>query len=320
MTLKSMRYFLAAIRGGSIASASAELNIAASAISTAIDQIESEFQMKLITRHPSRGITPTAVGKRLVSKFNSLLEDYNSLLEEGAEMKQALTGLLKVGYYAPIAPAFLPTIIKPMLANNSGLRVHLEECDNDRAQMGLLDGSFDVIVFASDSAFPTVEYDVLIDTPAYCLASVNHRFATRKSIHLTDLRNEPMIFLNRPMASAYYRGLLDSLGIKPDIVAFANSTEMVRSLVGAGLGCAILNVLPSTNRSYAGEGLVAVPISGNLQPISFAIGYTKSNPRRVVRRFVDAFHEYFDSDLGKKHIVTQETRRLNNPKIVDRLG
>ena len=48
--LKAMEYFTTALRTGNIAKAAAKLNIAASAMSAAIDQIEATFNLTLITR------------------------------------------------------------------------------------------------------------------------------------------------------------------------------------------------------------------------------------------------------------------------------
>ena len=44
VSLKAMTYFTTALRHGNIAKAAAELNIAASAVSTAIDQVEAAFR------------------------------------------------------------------------------------------------------------------------------------------------------------------------------------------------------------------------------------------------------------------------------------
>ena len=298
-----MRYFTAAIEAGSISKAAENLNIAASAISASIDQVEASFQMKLVTRHRSRGIKPTASGRRLMQKFSVLIDDYDALIAEGVQMREAITGPLKIGYYAPVSPAFLPKILKPLMIENPNLHVELEACDNDRAQSGLLDGSFDVIFFVAEDARPTIDYDVLIKVPPYCLMAQNHPLAVQKSVCLADLRDQQTIALNRPVAYAYYRQLFETIGAKPNTVAVANSTEMVRSLVGAGLGCAILNMRPKTAQSYAGDNLVCLPFSDDLTSLTLAIGYTKPNPRRAVRSFIEACHMYFSSEAGLAHIV-----------------
>ncbi|MEW7007666.1 LysR family transcriptional regulator [Lentilitoribacter sp. EG35] len=293
ISLRAMEYFTAVIRHGSIAKAAVELNIAASAVSTAIDQVEASFDLTLITRQRSRGIKANANGLAVARKFERLLEDYRSVIAEGADLKQALSGNLRIGYYAPIAPAFLPKILSSFVPKTNDISLDIEECDNDSAQNGLLNGQYDVILFVSEGARPSIEFDILVEAPAYCLLYESHSLATRSSVTIAEIAREPLVVLKRPVASTYYQNLFDELGHDPKIAAYANSTEMVRSLVGAEHGCAILNMLPQTATSYAGDRLVGLPISDPLPDLSLAIGYDKTRPRRLVQHFVEACRKHF---------------------------
>ena len=292
VTLKAMQYFTTALRHGNIAQAAGELNIAASAVSAAIDQVEASFGLTLVTRQRARGIRATASGITVARKFERLLEDYRAILAEGADLKQALSGSLRIGYYAPIAPAFLPKVLKSFVPDCAGVEIHLEECDNDTAQEGLLAGTYDVILFVSEGARPAIEYDILITAPPYCLLPAAHPLAVLPSVTLEQIAQEPLVILNRPVAAAYYRGLFDAFD--PTIAAYASSTEMVRSLVAEGHGCAILNMRPRTRTTYSGGDVVEVPISDALPPLTLALGYDARAPRQLVRAFVDACHTHMD--------------------------
>ena len=140
ISFKVMTYFTSAVRKGNIAKAAADLNIAAYAVSNAIDQVEAVFDSTTVTWH-------TSESQRSVyrSKFDRLLEEYRSLMVEGVDLKQALSGTLRIGYYAPIAPAFLPDVILSCVPNPMDVVLHLQNCDNDSAQEGLLNGTYDAI-------------------------------------------------------------------------------------------------------------------------------------------------------------------------------
>lgn len=302
ISIRSMRYFVTALSHGNISRAAGDLNVAASAVASAIDQIETHFQLKLVNRHRSRGIAATASGKVLEKKFAKFLEEYDALLIEGSRLKEALRGELRIGYYAPVAPAFLPEIIGTLKGPASQVTFYLEECDNDSAQDGLLAGDFDVILFVSDAARPQLDFDVLVEAPAYCLVPADHVLASKSSVRLADLAQEPIIVLNRPIAVDYYRRLFDEAGQSPLTIAHTSSHEMVRSLVGAGHGCAVLNMMPSTDVSYAGDRVKALPIADGLPPLHLAVGYDKSNPRRIVSHFAKRCQTYF-GDNRHAHIV-----------------
>lgn len=302
ISLRAIRYFNTALLHGSISLAASELNIAASAISVAIDQVEAHFQLKLVNRFPSRGITATASGKDMSRKFARLIEDYDAVLVEGVAMRESLKGELRIGYYAPIAPAFLPSILASLTGHESQITVHLEACDNIRAQEGFLAGDFDVILFVSDGALPQIDFDVLIEAPAYCLMSETHPLIEKTSVSLEDIAEYNLIVLNRPVVADYYHKLFQTNVRKPANVAFSNSNEMVRSLVGAGQGIAVLNMLPLTDVSYAGQTLAARPISDDLPSLSLSIGYDASNTRRIVQKFSDLCNSYFKLQ-GKLHLL-----------------
>ena len=302
ISLKAMEYFTTALRQGSISKAAAELNIAASAIGGAIDQVEAAFDLTLTIRQRSRGITANASGRQVAQKFERLLEDYAAVLAKGADLKQALSGTLRVGYYAPIAPAFLPQILASFIPDGHDITLHLDECDNDSAQDGLLNGTYDVVLFVSEDVRPAVNFDVLIEAPAYCLVPAGHSFAKQASVTVAQIASQPLVVLNRPVAAAYYQSLFDANDIT--VAAYANSTEMVRSLVGAEHGCAVLNMQPLTAQSYSGSTLVGVPISDPLPPLTLSIGYDKTRPRRLVQDFVDACHTHF-AEAGPQRCLVE---------------
>ncbi|PUB17043.1 LysR family transcriptional regulator [Yoonia sediminilitoris] len=293
LTIKAMEYFTTALRHGNIAKAATELNIAASAVATAIDQVEAEFDLTLVTRQRARGIQANASGREVKHKCERLLEEYRALLAEGTDLRHALSGTLRIGYYAPIAPAFLPQILDAFLPKDTEVRFALEECDNDQAQDGLLNGKYDVILFVAEDVRPAVKYDPLIAAPPYCLLPATHPLAQHATVSMAQIAQEPLIVLNRPVAASYYESLFGPGTRQSPVAAYANSTEMVRTLVAAGRGCAILNMRPLTSESYSGENVAALPISDTLPPLTLAIGYDKSRPRRIVQAFVTACIDHF---------------------------
>lgn len=305
ISLRSMRYFNKALAHGSIAKAADELNIAASAVSSTIDQIEAQLQLKLINRFRSRGIVATASGKVMERKFAQLLDEFDAVIAEATHLKQSLKGELKIGYYAPIAPAFLPSILASLKGTELEITFRLEECDNIRVQEEFLAGGYDAILFVSDDAFPQIEYDVLIEAPAYCLISSEHSLSVQSSVQLKDLVGQQLIVLSRPVAVEYYHQLFAKTEQNPSTIAYANSTEMVRSMVGSGHGIAVLNMVPSTEVSYAGERLIALPISDPLLPLTLSVAYDKTNPRRIVSHFVEHCQNYFQNEGKCRHIVSQ---------------
>ncbi len=302
LSLRAMYYVRSAMRAGSIAAAADEMNVAASAVSAALDHAEETFGVALVTRARAKGIAPTSSGHVVLRRIEDLLERYEAMLADGVELRSSLSGLLRIGYYAPVAPAFLPRIVAPLMAANPNLILSLVECDNNAAQSGLLTGSFDVIVFVPDTPAPQIVAEPLIHAPSYCLCPERHRFAAQPAVALAELAAEPLIILDRPVAKTHYLDILERSGRRLNIVATANSTEMVRSLVGEGLGCALLNMRPMIDLSYAGSKTVCVPIGGAQTGLTLSLGHAAGPRRRLVQAFSDACRRFFGSPAGSRYI------------------
>ena len=293
LSIKALRYFLVAAERGSIARAAEELHVAPSAVASAIESTEQEFQLKLVQRFPAKGINPTAAGMALMQKIRHLIEEYDTLFLEGTDLRMALSGSISVGYYAPVAPTFMPDIVGPLVRGNPDVRLSFVECDNEGAQSGLLNGTFDVILFVAENVRAGIEFEALLEAPPYVLTHRDHPLAQCESVTFEQLSGMPMVILDLPFTSEYYRGLLDAHAVAAPLVATASTTEMVRCLVGAGIGCSILNMRPATATSYAGDKLAAIPIRDAERPLRLVLGTLGGNPRRLVRAFSDACRAHF---------------------------
>ncbi|MGI3183525.1 LysR substrate-binding domain-containing protein [Nioella aestuarii] len=305
VSLRAMAAFAATVEDGSIAAAARRLNIAASAVAAAVDQVEAEVGASLLVRTRAKGIAPTGEGRVLAARFRTLLEDCDNVLEDARAGAATLSGHLRIGYYAPVAPAFLPALLIPLQQANPGLEITLVDCSADEAQEALLAGRLDLILFAAAPVRAGIVARKMLDLPPYVLAPLGHPI-TRDGATLEDVAAHPVILLDRPVAEPYVSALFRDRGLAPRIVARANTTEMVRSLVGAGAGLAVLNMRPRTDRSYGGEGLASVPLSGELPPITLLVGRADGRPKRAVAVVQDLLLGWASGPKARDLIVSQK--------------
>ena len=302
LSLRALRAFVSVVDHGSISGAARELNVAASALAAALDQVDAEFGADLLIRTRARGITPTPEGREIAARFRVLLEDYAAVMDQGRALAQSLSGTLRVGYYAPVSPAFLPGILHPMLAENPGLRLEMQEHDNDSAQEALLSGQLDVILFAGQDIRSGIETRVLLDLPPYVLLPESHPLGQRDKVCLADVVGYPLVQLDRPLARPYIDRLFRQKGLKPEIRLRVDSTEMVRSMVGAGAGVAVLSMRPLTDVSYGGDRLRAIPLEPDLPSLQLCAGHVQGRPRRPVTVFLEALEAYMTTDEARRLI------------------
>ena len=304
LSLRALRAFALVVEHRSITIAARELNTAASAVATALDQVESEFGATLLIRTRSRGVAPTPEAIQMAHRFRALLDDYAAIMDSGHSIATDLAGTLRIGYYAPVAPAFLPRILGPMMTDNPDLRLEFQEHDNDSAQEALLAGRLDVILFAGQNLRSGIETRVLLDLPPYVLAPQNHPVTRIPALTLTEVARYPIIQLDLPLARPYLERLFRSQGTRPDIVATANNTEMVRGLVGAGIGISVLAMRPITDTTHGGDLLCTLPLHQDLPGLQLLSGCAPGRPRRLVSAFLTALHVWMDSNQARALTVS----------------
>ncbi|MFU1479344.1 LysR family transcriptional regulator [Roseovarius sp. C7] len=303
LSLRALRAFVTVVDCGSITGAAGQLHIAPSAVAAALTQVEDEMGADLLIRSRAKGITPTPEARALAARFRALLEDYGEALDWGRQQASRLAGPLRIGYYAPVAPAFLPHALGALLRDHPGITLELSEHDNDSAQEALLSGALDLILFTGGDLRPGIALTPLLDLPPYVLMPEGHPLASVPHPGLGAVADYPLVQLDRPVARPYVEALFAAADIRPRIAARATATEMVRSLVGAGHGIAVLNMRPLTDRSYGDDALAARPLAGDLPPLQLAAGHALRHPRRTVTACLDALTRWRTTPAAQALIV-----------------
>lgn len=104
--------------------------------------------------------------------------------------------------------------------------------------------------------------------PSYCLLPQGHRFDVGSTVSLHELANEPLILVDAPPFVDHVASMFASVGLQPFVRYRAMGFELVRSLVGQGMGYAILSQRPSGDITYEGLPVVALPIAPDLTPVA----------------------------------------------------
>lgn len=81
INIKQLRYFAEVIKAGNISHAASRLELAQTAISTQIRELEHEIGVRLFERH-SRGVVPTHAGAMLYDRYNELEQHLERTLQD----------------------------------------------------------------------------------------------------------------------------------------------------------------------------------------------------------------------------------------------
>lgn len=260
-TLRQIEYAVAALDMGSIARASGRLGVAQPTLSAAIAKLEEQVGLQLFIRHHAQGVSAAPQSREFFAEARNLLNMARDIEKASRSSGTEIEGALSLGSFTTIASAFAPKLIASFTAANPKATIRLEEGTQEVLLDGLRSGQFDVCLLY-DVDLP----DDIVATPLaafapHVLLPATHPLAKRKRVSLKTLALEPFILLDIAPSRTYFLRVLAQAGITPDIAFSSPSLEVVRGLVGQGLGYSVLITRPHGDRTYSGERLAAVPIA-----------------------------------------------------------
>ncbi len=242
VTLRQFRYFIAVAESGSVAAASRMLNIAQSALTKSLLELEAELGSSLFERS-SKGMTLTPQGHRfLVSarKVNGSVAD--ALRLHAVDAASGLAGVLSVGVTSLVAGYYLAELFSRFRRSCPGVEVFVTEDSPRFLEHLLINGELDVAIMVSNALTEpqAMVAEVLTRSPNRVWLPSNHGLTLSDEITLAQCAACDQIVLEADRIDELMAGVWARHGLKPRSILRTASLEAVRSLVGAGAGIAVL--------------------------------------------------------------------------------
>ncbi|KRC15932.1 MULTISPECIES: LysR substrate-binding domain-containing protein [unclassified Acidovorax] len=283
ISLRQLEYFVAAAQHGGAARAAHALCVSQPSISKAIADLEALWNEALFVRRHARGLDLTAAGRLRQREAQVLLEKARAL--EGPRREEE-AGLLRVGCLSTLAPRYLPEILVRMRAKHPQVEIEMHEADTETLVQMLERGALDTALLYDLGLARAVRLEAVTSFAPYALLPAGHALATRSSLQLSTLAQEPFILINLPHSREYFLSLFRQAGVTPRIAHQTPSIEMVRSLVANGLGVSVLTTRPVRDWSYDGKRLACRRLRGPLAAQSVVLATPEQqvhgNPRSAL--------------------------------------
>jgi flavin reductase (DIM6/NTAB) family NADH-FMN oxidoreductase RutF len=211
----------------------------------------------------------------------------------GAGMAAA-EGRLAVACFHTFGPFILPGL----LAREPGLDLVLVEGDQRRVQESLLAGESEVGLLYDLNLSDEIQRETLTELHPYVLLAEEHELAMKPELTPQDLAGQPMVLLNAPPSRDYFLSILRDAGVEPDIAFRSTNFEMVRGMVGHGLGYALLATKPASSMTYDGRALVTRPLQSATGASRVVLAYRRGARLSVpAERFAWLCRDFFGIDL-----------------------
>ena len=244
MELRVLRYFLAAIREGSILRAAHFLHITQPTLSRQLQDLEEELGQKLLIR-TNRSVALTAEGKLLRRRAEDIMEIVRKTEAEFRSMGENIRGDVYIGSGETEAMKLIARIIRELREEYPGIRYHIysgktEEVE-ERVDKGILD--FGILIQPINIS----KYDC-INLPLKDVWGVIMRkdspLAAKESISFRDLQGLPLICSRQNPQSKtgksgypeWFGRLFDKLNVVATYNLIYNAAQRVEEGIGYAIG------------------------------------------------------------------------------------
>ncbi len=297
-TLKQLSYFVAAGEANSITLASERVHISQPSISSAISQLEAEFEVQLFYRHHAQGLSLTPAGQRLLVAARDLLHQAESLHDLAEEITTSVGGPLRVGAFRTFAPLILPELCVSFSEMHPKVSLEMVEDDESELVSKVRKAELDIALTYQQEGID-LDFEQLALLPTYVLLPAGHGLAKSGSLSLKDLAGQPFVLLDLPVSRDYFMSLFHKAGLPVNIIARSAQPETVRSYVASGLGFSLLTARPKSLTALNGRNLAYLYLDDDFPPMKLGM-VTARNIRKT--RAVEAFEEHCRKSISTRSI------------------
>lgn len=263
VTLRQLRYALAAARYSNVTIAANKLNVSQPAISASINELEDLLGQPVFVRQRGLGVSLTPFGRTVMEKAKRVVAEASEL-EHLADGEGVLAGELMLGCFEDLAPYCLPQLLRSLKTFHPAIEVQIREGGFDYLGRQLSEGTLDLLLTYDLGLPASVASTVLCELPAYALLPVAHPLAAAASVGLKELCEYPVVLTDQAYSWQHFLELFRFYDISPKSVYKTRSFELQRGLVANGFGVAVAYTRPYGDHSYDGQPLAIRPISDDL--------------------------------------------------------
>ncbi|GGM41442.1 HTH-type transcriptional regulator GltC [Paraliobacillus quinghaiensis] len=241
MELRQLRYFIEVAQREHVSEAAASLHVAQSAISRQITNLEGELGVQLFER-AGRNVRLTPIGKTFLHHTKVAMQAIDHAKKQIDEYIDPERGSIKIGFPTSLASHLLPEVMYEFKKNHPKIAFHLRQGSYNFLIESVKNREVDVAFLGPvPTDEPTINCDVLFSEDLYVLVPNDHRLANRKSIYLSELKEEDFVMF--PKGYVFEELAVDGCrqaGFDPKVTSEGEDLDAIKGLVAAGIGITLL--------------------------------------------------------------------------------
>jgi DNA-binding transcriptional LysR family regulator len=290
LSLRQIRYFIAAVDAGKISLAAANVNVSQSAVTAAIKALEDELESRLFERH-TNGVTLTYEGHQFLQHAQNIVAAVSEATRAPRRSGRSIEGAIRVGLTYTVAGYFLPQILARFARVFPGITVQMREIPRDEIEQGIANGDLDIGVMLVSNLQNEADIDseILIRSRRRLWLCAAHHLMERESVSLAEIAEEPYVMLTVDEAMRTALRYWDSTPHRPRIIFETSSVEAVRSMVATGMGVTLLSDMVYRPWSLEGQRIEVRTVTDHVPSMDVGLAWRRGTNMSPATR---AFYEY----------------------------
>ncbi|RZL91049.1 MAG: LysR family transcriptional regulator [Variovorax sp.] len=292
-TLKQFRYFLAVAELGSVAAAARMVNIAQSALTKSILELESTMGMPLFERTP-RGMRLTQDGYRFQASARKVISSVAEAGDIGRGRQEQLTGQLTIGVTSLVAGYYLAQLLARFQRSHASVSVAVVEDSPQFLEHLLVNGELDLAIMVANALGDpqALVVELLTSSPNRVWLASSHALASLAEPSLAQCAQYRHVVLEADRIEGVLRPVWTRHGLRPQITLRTSSLEAVRSLVGVGAGITVLPDFLYRPWTLDADHIEARSLRESVPNIDIGLVWRRgSRVREVVSEFIELARE-----------------------------
>ncbi|MBC3879861.1 LysR family transcriptional regulator [Undibacterium sp. LX40W] len=257
-TVRQMNVLLAVAEHGNLTAAAKACHVTQPTVSMQLKSMAEQVGLPLY-EVIGKQVFLTSAGEA-VAKSARVMRDELQFLEQSINaMKGHTQGSLRVALVST-AKYFVPRMLGSFFKKYPEIDISFEVLNRDGVVSRLKENADDLYIMSMPPVDLELECFAFMENPLSVIAPRKHRLAQRKSITLTDLKDEQFILREsgsgtRLACNAYFA----TKHFEPKVRLELGSNEAIKQAVAGGLGISVLSEHALVGRGVK-EGLVVLPI------------------------------------------------------------
>lgn len=294
MQLETLKLFCDAVRLRSISRGASESGVTQSAASQAIQQLETELDVRLLDRS-RRPLQPTQEGRGFYEACRTLLADFERARSTLAASRQRVEGTVRVAAIYSVGLHDMSRHMQPFMAAHPHARVLLQCLHPHRVVEAVLGDEADLGILSYPPASRALTVLPLREEPMVLVCHPSHRLARRRAAGAADLQGERFVAFDHDLAirRAIDR-VLKRAGVRVDVVMQFDNIETIKQAIAIAAGVSILpRAAVAKEAGIRTLATVPLAIGGLVRPIAI-IHRRGKRLTPAVARFVEVLRKADD--------------------------